>query len=90
MRLSEIDWDELYARIIALTGWTWEYVGRHLTIPRLQALNKFWAQHPSVPSGMVSGWGAAPAAFTEKTAKPEYGTLEELLGCWQECGGRIG
>jgi hypothetical protein len=87
LRLSEIDWDELYARIIALTGWTWEYVGRHLTIPRLQALNKFWAQHPSGPSGMVSGWGAAPAALT---TKPEYGTLEELLGCWQECGGRVG
>ena len=42
------DWGYLYARVISLTGWTWEYVGQHLTLPRLYEMQRYWEQHPPV------------------------------------------
>ena len=40
------DWGYLYARVISLTGWTWEYVGREMTLPRLYEMQRYWQQHP--------------------------------------------
>ena len=42
-----VDWGALRAHVITCTGWTWEQAGR-LTMPRLQALNRYWRQHPPV------------------------------------------
>ncbi len=30
------------------TGWTWEYVGREMTLPRLQAFYRYWKIAPPV------------------------------------------
>lgn len=41
-----MDWPALFAYVIAATGWTWEYIGERLTLPRLYALQKHWATYP--------------------------------------------
>ena len=27
-------------------GWTWEYIDQNMTLPRLEDLNRYWAQYP--------------------------------------------
>ncbi len=32
----------MYARLCSTTGWTWEYVGQCVTLPRLYAFLDYW------------------------------------------------
>ena len=32
--------------IIAFTGWTWEYVGQNMTLPRLAVMQDYWKVNP--------------------------------------------
>lgn len=43
----------MYAYVAAATGWTWEYIGQRLTLPRLFALVKHWKQYPPVHVGVA-------------------------------------
>ena len=43
---DEIDWDALIARIVSATGWTFEHVEQHVTLPQADALGKQWAAVP--------------------------------------------
>jgi hypothetical protein len=53
-----------------MTGWTWDYVENHITIPRLKALHKEWQRHPPLAL-MVAGYlGIKPK---------EEGSVEELV-----------
>jgi hypothetical protein len=36
----------MYAYVAAATGWTWEYIGEQLTLPRLYALMDHWKRYP--------------------------------------------
>jgi hypothetical protein len=36
----------MYAYLIAATGWTWEYIGEWMTLPRVYALFDHWKQWP--------------------------------------------
>jgi hypothetical protein len=45
---GSLDWAELYSHLIACTGWTWEYIDDHMTIPRLSAMTRYWNQNPPV------------------------------------------
>jgi hypothetical protein len=38
----------MYSHIIQATGWSWEYVRDHMTLPRLAEMNKYWASFPPV------------------------------------------
>ena len=38
----------MYASVAAATGWTWEYIGQCLTLPRLRALDEHWRKYPPV------------------------------------------
>ena len=38
-------WDDLYARIVAATGWSWDQVDA-LTIPRYRAMQRHWRDYP--------------------------------------------
>lgn len=38
----------MYAYVAAATGWTWEYIGGCLTLPRLYAMYDHWKQYPPV------------------------------------------
>lgn len=66
---------------MASTGWTWDYIGDHLDLPRLAALNKYWRLYPPVHL-LVAGYlnyhpsePIAPAAGTDQTA----GIMDDLL-----------
>lgn len=45
----------MYCRVIAATGWTWEYIDEFLTLPRLAAMNRYWAVNPPLHL-MVQGY----------------------------------
>ena len=64
------DWDAVYAHIAASTGWTWEQVGQ-LTIPRLNALNKYWKQNP--PVHLLVKWFIG---YESKDEKPQKSTQD--------------
>jgi hypothetical protein len=51
----------LRAHIVACTGWTWDEAGR-LTVPRLNALTRYWARNPPLHKLAASYLGyEAPA-----------------------------
>lgn len=88
MKLSEIDWGELRSQVITHTGWTWEYVGEYLTLPRLQALTKYWSKNPPGGGlGALLGLGGLGPALPEPQ---EEGTLDDLISCWTGAGGAMG
>lgn len=41
-----MNWGDLYAHLIACTGWTWDYIENQMDIPRLASMNAYWAKHP--------------------------------------------
>lgn len=48
----------------AATGWTWEYIGQRLTLPRLYALYKHWGSYPPVAVSVARYLGIAPSKPT--------------------------
>ena len=54
------DWGELYAHVIAVTGWTWDYVAENVDLPRLEALNRYWAQLPPLHLMVAAYFGIKP------------------------------
>lgn len=44
----------MYARVCDATGWTWDYVGQCLTLPRLRALMRRWAKVPPVSESVAA------------------------------------
>jgi hypothetical protein len=90
VKLSEVDWDELYARICAQTGWTWEYVGQYMTLPRLKALNKYWENNPPLHQQVQALFGGLGVDTTSTATPPEEGGFDDLIANFQAAGGRIG
>ena len=43
-------------------GWTWEYVDRHMTLPRLMSLQNYWGEHPPIHRMVASYLGYKPRA----------------------------
>lgn len=41
-----MNWGEVYAHLITVTGWTWEYIDENMTLPRLAGLSAYWESHP--------------------------------------------
>lgn len=39
----------MICQICQATGWSWDYVEDHLTVPRLRALKRHWAHSPPPP-----------------------------------------
>jgi len=54
------DWGELYAHVIAVTGWTWDYIAEHVDLPRLEALNRYWTQLPPLHLMVAAYLGIKP------------------------------
>jgi hypothetical protein len=75
-RDPDIDpWDALYADVITLTGWTWDYIDAHMTFPRLRALNARWRDVP--PPAMqlariAAALGLKPAPRPQKQTAQEF------------------
>jgi len=53
-----------------MTGWTWDYVENHMTIPRLKALHAEWQRVPPLSIMVAYFLGIRPK---------EEGTAEELV-----------
>lgn len=87
VRLDQIDWGEIYAGIIAGTGWTWEYIDENMTLPRVISLNKHWAEFPPVHIGLTM----FSKAFlgTGKKKPDKRGNLQDLMQAFGMAGGRI-
>lgn len=45
-----MDWDALYAQLIAATGWTWDHIDQRVTLPQANALAAHWIATP--PPGL--------------------------------------
>jgi hypothetical protein len=52
----------VFAYVAAATGWTWEYIGECLTLPRLAALQKHWRDFPPVHIMVAAYAGYKPKA----------------------------
>jgi hypothetical protein len=50
----------VYPYLITATGWTWEYIDDHMTLPRWNHLAEYWSQYP--PTNILVG-----AALGNKT-----------------------
>jgi hypothetical protein len=55
--------------LIACTGWTWEYIDNHMTVPRLSAMTRYWNQNPPVHV-LVAGYIGYEAPKTAEDGKP--------------------
>lgn len=79
---------DIIAYVCAMTGWTWDYVADHITLPRLATLQRQWLKYP--PAALVAGLnmipasGAAPAAAAAPSSD-----LDELTSFAQLFGGTI-
>ena len=51
-------WDEIYALYCVETGWTWEYVGEEMTMPRAQGFLGIWKHTPPL-RGLVTAIAVA-------------------------------
>jgi hypothetical protein len=45
-------------------GWTWEYIGECMTLPRLAAMSEHWKQYPPVHKAVAAYLGIKPAPKT--------------------------
>ncbi len=59
----------MYARVAIATGWTWEYIGQCLTLPRLYAMLDYWKQFPPLHESVAGALGIQPSS-TESSAPP--------------------
>ena len=75
----------MFSRVCCATGWTWDYVGEHMTLPRLFALQKRWEIARPVDESVALLVGAfttkseAPAQARPESAAPRSLTNEELV-----------
>lgn len=52
------------AYVCAATGWTWDYVGEHMTLPRLYAMFEHWGRYPPAHISAALFAGIKPAKPT--------------------------
>ncbi len=50
----------MYARVAIATGWTWEYIGQCLTLPRLNAMYEYWKMFPPLHESVAGALGIRP------------------------------
>lgn len=73
-------------------GWTWEYVDQNMDIPRLLAMNAYWAKHPPLHIMVQSYFGFKPQAASTVPSdhkNTEQG-LREFAQMFSAAGGGIG
>ena len=56
----------MYARIACTTGWTWEYIGQCLTLPRVYAMVQYWKASPPVNEAVAAYLGIGDKATVEQ------------------------
>lgn len=54
------DWGEIYAHLIACTGWTWDYIAENVDLLRLETLNRYWDKFPPLHVMVAAYLGLKP------------------------------
>jgi len=77
--------------VISLTGWTWEYIGQQMTLPRLYEMQCYWEQHPPVGDLVAAylGYEVKAKGKSKKAKGPDYGSPEELISAFSTAGGKV-
>lgn len=65
----------MIAHVCASTGWTWDYVTEHVDLPRLEALNRYWAGHPPVHVMVAAYFGIKPEDEASDPEKQDFTAL---------------
>lgn len=65
--------------MITVTGWTFEYIDDHMTVPRLRALSEYWEHSPPVH--------VLVAAYMGVGKKDKATDLGELMSMFPEAQG---
>jgi hypothetical protein len=62
----------VYARVAAATGWSFEYIGSFLTLPRLASLYRYWREAPPVAESVAAFLGirTTDASPRSESAQP--------------------
>jgi hypothetical protein len=64
----------MYARLACATGWSWEYIGQCMTLPRLYAMVRYWnTSAPPMPE-TVSAIAFGIGALKREEPAPKEGT----------------
>lgn len=58
------------------TGWTWEYVGEHMDIPRLRKMQHYWEENPPLHVLVASYMGVG----VRKDKKQSSAGAEMIIG----------
>lgn len=64
--------------LITFTGWTWQYIDEHVTLPQVYALNVTWRVFPPAAL-MLKRIGQALGMKFDAAAAPRAGTAEEAV-----------
>jgi len=78
------DWDLIYSHLITVTGWTWDYIDDEMTLPRLEALNKYWSDFPPVHLTMAAYVGIKPKKGGKKAQNKE--DFDRMVAAFGGCG----
>lgn len=88
-------WDDTYSHIIACTGWTWEYIDDFMTLPRFDAMQKYWRNNPPVHILLRDFFGVGKASDksdnsqSSSQGESKYGSLEDLISDFSAAGGKV-
>jgi len=74
----------VYAFVAAATGWTWEYIGQCLTLPRLFAMHAIWRKFPPM---IVSGAAMLGVKHEPEPELPK--TREEIAEAFAKAAIRV-
>jgi hypothetical protein len=67
--------------LITVTGWSWEYIDEHMTLPRLAQLSAYWQNQPPthMTSAIMAGIKPRERSAEGMTAKvPDFAELPEI------------
>lgn len=66
-----------------MTGWTWEYIDKSMTLPRWESMCEYWKNNP--PQHMLM---AIYIGYKPEKPKPKN-DLGELMGMFKAMGGEV-
>jgi hypothetical protein len=67
------------AHVVICTGWTFEYVGNHVDLPRLRSLNRMWEEYPPAHVSLAFLAGTNKKKSKEVKPQEEEKSFEELM-----------
>ncbi|MBQ0934652.1 hypothetical protein [Ideonella paludis] len=70
-----IDWDGIFAHVIARLGWTWDVAEQQLDLHRLRALTQEWEQCPPVHTLVAAYLGYKPPQVSQSATQEQVQPL---------------